>query len=175
MTSRCVTLEVMHFRGYDARMTTKNPRLTITLKPATSAQLVALSRLTGQSQSSLIAEILESSSPVFDRMIQVLEAATQAKQELKHRMASDLEGAQGRLEQQLGIVMNDFDAFTGDLLEDAEGVSRRARRSTPIEGLHSASGERRARSTPPSNRGVRSTANPPKTAKSKKGPTHGQV
>ena len=56
-------------------MATKNPRLTITLQPSLAAQLRRLSELTGNSQSSLIAELLEGSGPVFDRMIKVMEAA----------------------------------------------------------------------------------------------------
>ena len=60
-------------------MATKNPRLTITLTPSLAAQLRRLSELTGNSQSSLIAELLDGSGPVFDKMIQVLEAAAIAK------------------------------------------------------------------------------------------------
>ena len=64
-------------------MTTKNPRLTITLQPALSAQFRRLSELTGQSQSSIIAELLSGSEPVLERMIRVLEAAEAAKGELR--------------------------------------------------------------------------------------------
>ena len=59
-------------------MPAKNPRLTITLQPVLAAQLRRLSELTGNSQSALIAELLEGSEPIFTRMIQVLEAAEQA-------------------------------------------------------------------------------------------------
>ena len=156
-------------------MPTQNPRLTVTLKPSTFAQLREVSRLTGNSQSALIGELLESAEPVFSRLIQVLTAAEQAKQEVKHKMAGDLERAQGRLEKQLGLVLDEFDGFTGGLLDQVEEVRRRARRATPGQANAGTGGARRARSTPPSNRGVRSTANPPKTAKSEKGPTHGQV
>lgn len=146
------------------RMTTKNPRLTITLQPGTSAQLVELSRLTGDSQSAIIADILEKSAPVFDRVIKVLSAAEHAKAELRGRMASDLEQAQAKIESQLGLALDGFDAYTGSLLEEVEAVRRRARRA-PVDGKRSAAtGARRARATPPSNRGVRSTANPLKKA-----------
>lgn len=147
------------------RMTTKNPRLTITLQPGTSAQLVELSRLTGDSQSAIIADILEKSAPVFDRVIKVLSAAEHAKAELKGRMASDLEQAQAKIESQLGLALDGFDAYTGSLLQEVEAVRRRARRA-PTDGKRSAAvGARGARTTPPSNRGVRSTANPLKKAK----------
>ena len=56
-------------------MPTPNPRLTITLEPSTAAQLRRMSELTGNSQSSMISELLSQSAPVFDRLITVLEAA----------------------------------------------------------------------------------------------------
>ena len=67
---RCITFQLMMHP-----MTTQNPRLTITLQPTIAAQLKELSRLTGNSQSSLIAELLDGSSAVFARVIQVLTAA----------------------------------------------------------------------------------------------------
>lgn len=146
-------------------MPTKNPRLTVTLQPATSAQLSELSRLTGDSQSAIIADILEKSAPVFDRVIRVLSAAEEAKAELKGRMASDLDKAQAKIERQLGLALDGLDEYTGSLLDEVEAVRRRARRA-PTDGKRSAAvGGRGARSTPPSNRGVRSTANPLKKAK----------
>lgn len=142
-------------------MPTKNPRLTITLQPSTAAQLVELSRLTGNSQSALIGELLESSGPIFDRMILVLSAAEQAKTELKDRVASDLATSQSRIEQQLGLVLQELDFATGDLLADVESVKRRAARPGRGEAGPARTG-RGARLTPPSNRGVRSD---PKTRK----------
>jgi hypothetical protein len=122
----------------------------------------------------MVAEILEQSEPVFVRLLEVLTAAVQAKQEVKDRMASDLTKAQAKIEKQLGLALGEFDAFSGDLLEGVEEVRRRARRAPRTDAQRRAGGAPRL-STPPSNRGVRSTANPPKTAKKAKGPTHGQV
>lgn len=146
-------------------MPTANPRLTVTLKPSTFAQLREVSRLTGNSQSALIGDILEQAEPVFSRLIQVLSAAEFAKQELRDRTASDLERAQARLEKQMGLVLGEFNDITGDLLADAEQVRRRARRAPPAPASAGAVGVRRAAPTPPSNRGVRSTANPVKPTK----------
>ena len=145
------------------RMPAKNPRLTVTLQPAIAAQLAELSRLTGDSQSSIIADLMGQASPVFDRVIRVLQAAQQAKAELKDRMASDLGQAQAKMEKQLGIMMGDLDVYTGDLLSEVEEVRRRARRTTR-EGAPAPHAAADAHdSTPMSNRGVRSTANPVKT------------
>ena len=79
-------------------MPAKNPRLTITLQPSLSAQLRKLSELTGNSQSALIADLLEGTGPVFDRMIQVLEAAKTAKESMRGKLADDMEHAQSKME-----------------------------------------------------------------------------
>lgn len=140
-------------------MPTQNPRLTITLEPLLSAQLRRLSALTGNSQSKLIAEMLQGSTGVFDRLIRVLEAAELAKGEIRGKVAEDMAQAQARVEAQLGLVLEDFDARTAPLLEGVEGVVRRARRPGAGGGdavpRRSVAGAR-AVVTPLSNRGVRS-------------------
>lgn len=137
-------------------MPAKNPRLTITLQPTLAAQLRKLSELTGNSQSSLIGELLEGSGPVFDRMIQVMEAAKTAKESMRGRIAGDIEQAQARLEEGLGMALEGFDQWTGSLLDEAEAVTRRARRKGPASGARApAGGLGAAAPTPISNRGVR--------------------
>ena len=138
-------------------MPAKNPRLTITLEPSLAAQLRKLSELTGNSQSSLIGELLEGSGPVFDRMIQVLEAAKVAKESMRGKLADDMEQAQTKMEGALGMVLEGFDQFTGSLLDEAEAVTRRARRKGAASGARApAGGLGAAAPTPISNRGVRS-------------------
>lgn len=148
---KCITSAVtMH------RMSTTNPRLTITLKPSVSAQIRELSRLTGNSQSGVISELLESSSPVFERLIQVLAAAEKAKAELGVQVKRDLEGAQTRIERQFGLIMDDFGDVTRPILEQAEVIQRRAAAGGAGLSLRRTSNTRReAALTPPSNRGVR--------------------
>ena len=137
-------------------MATKNPRLTITLQPSLAAQLRRLSELTGNSQSSLIAELLEGSGPVFDRMIKVMEAAKTAKEAMRGKIAGDIEAAQAKIEGALGIALEGFDSFTGSLLDEAEAVKRRARRKGAAGVARAPAGELGAAApTPISNRGVR--------------------
>lgn len=152
-------------------MPAKNPRLTITLEPALSAQIQRMSELTGNSQSKIIGELLQGTSPVFERLIRVLEAAKSAKAAIKGKAAADVEAAQTRMEETLGIVMDDFDNLTGSLLDDVEAVERRARKTTqPASGqaqrrtlagaaagprLRGGSGASDSVTTPLSNRGVR--------------------
>lgn len=141
------------------RMTTTNPRLTITLQPSTAAQIRALSRLTGNSQSAVISELLETSGPVFDRLIRVLTAAEQAKNELTSKVSDDLAKAQSRIERQLGLVLDDMDETTRPILDAAEGIRRRAARQTAGASPEAPTATKPPRvrfSTPLSNRGVRS-------------------
>ena len=130
-------------------MPAKNPRLTITLQPTLAAQLRKLSELTGNSQSALIGELLEGSGPVFDRMIQVMEAAKTAKEAMRGRIAGDIEKAQSRVEEGLGMALEGFDQWTGSLLDEAEAVTRRG------VGKRSAARPGASAPTPISNRGVR--------------------
>lgn len=138
-------------------MPAKNPRLTITLQPVIAAQLRRLSELTGNSQSSLIAELLDGSTAVFERVIRVLEAAEEAQRSIKGSLAQGLGDAQSKVEEQLGLALDIFDGATLPLLEDLETVKRRSRKATRSEQPEAlARGRLAAEPTPMSNRGVRS-------------------
>ena len=153
-------------------MPAKHPRLTITMDPSVHARLRRLSELTGQSQSALIGEMLGASVSVFDRMIRVLEAAQQARAAVRGQIAADLEGAQSRIEAQLGLVLDEFDATAGDLLETVEAVKHRAARSAgpmPLGAGRAERGLRSSGSTPVSNRGVRSQSPRTKVLKTQGG------
>lgn len=148
-------------------MPAKNPRLTITLQPTLAAQLRRLSELTGNSQSALIAEMLEGSTPIFDRMITLLEAAHQAKDSLRGQAVEGLDVAQSKLEKQMGLALDTWDQAASPLLEQMEAIKRRAARSAPAAAARSAArpargGTKQGKGTPPSNRGVRSTPDKPK-------------
>lgn len=142
-------------------MPTKNPRLSITFKPSFIARLRRLSELTGSSQGALAAEFLEGAVPAIDRLIRLIEAAQGAKADVLEKLQSDLEKAQGRVEAQLGIVLEDADKITSTLLDQAESIPRRGgravmrKRSAPLVA---------SLVTPPSNRGVRSTTKTHRTA-----------
>lgn len=148
-------------------MPAKNPRLTITLDPTIGAYLRRLSELTGNSQSQLIAELLEDAEPVFARMIQVLGAAEAAREEIKGRITFDIQRAQERIERQLGLAIEEpSDVQTLPLLGEIEKVARRRRKQPAVPNVPSTGGAQAclARApaasarmeTPLSNRGVRS-------------------
>lgn len=127
-------------------MTTKKPRLTITLEPALAAQLRTISELTGNSQSGLISELLEGSGPVFDRMIEVLQAAQKAKDSMRGKLANDLEQAQSKMEKGLGLVMDGLGQFLGEEADHGGAVDSKRSVAAAAPG---------GDSTPISNRGVR--------------------
>lgn len=147
---------VMHRASYDAPMPAVNPRITITLQPSVHALLRRMSELTGNSQSSLVAELLEQSSNVFERMVRILEAAEKLKEQgraMGDEFKQGLEHAQSNMESQLGLVLERLDQGEGALLEMAEAIDRR--RAPAVGGA-----PRRTRtgsaapSAPISNRGV---------------------
>ena len=150
----------------------KNPRLTITIEPTLHAQLRRLSELTGNSQSALIAELLEGAGPTLDRVIKVLELAQNAKDAIKGKLAEEMDAAQAKVEAQLGLALDAFDDMSAPLIDIAETIERRARRRTQGQavagraagagsaekGAPRRGGRASARTvlTPISNRGVRS-------------------
>jgi predicted DNA-binding protein len=144
-------------------MPAANPRITITLKPEVHEVLKRLSSLTGNSQSSMVGEILNDSFPVFERMVQVLSAAEKMRADAMkshQEIGRGLKLAHGRIERQLGLSLVDLEESFLPILEAADEVDRRAATDgqRASEGEHGGpSGGARRGSTPISNRGVRST------------------
>ncbi len=143
-------------------MPTLNPRISITLKPSLAAVLRELSRLAGNSQSAIVAEMLEASQPIFEKMVMVMHAAAKVKDAARQDMAAGLERAHGRLEEQLGLISFEFDEAAKPVLDAAERIDRRSGRAAAARSADGARAGVRASATPISNRGVRS---PTKRAK----------
>jgi hypothetical protein len=159
-------------------MPATNPRLTITLQPSVAAVLRRLSQLTGNSQSSLIGELLVQSMPVFERMASVLDAASKLKDQgdsMPKEIGENLSRAQERMESQLGLLLDDLDVGVRPLLDHAEKVHRRGARRDGRSPAGRAPGRSAA---PMSNRGVTPTPKTKtqgKTRTVRKGGKHGQV
>lgn len=110
-------------------MPTLNPRITVTLAPEVHAVMKRLAKLAGNSQSAIIGDLLHSALPVFDRMVQALEAAEVLKQEgmkAPQAIKDSLDRAQTKMEAQLDIFMGELDGGMRPLLKEAEKVNRRA-------------------------------------------------
>jgi hypothetical protein len=134
-----------------------NPRITVTLKPEVHAVMRRLSALTGNSQSAMVGELLEGSLPLFYRMITVLEAAQKLKAEgmqIPGEFRTNLDSAQARLEEQLGLVLEEFDQVGGPLLDEVEKVNRRSGRAGAESAVSAPARPTRRASAPISNRGV---------------------
>lgn len=144
---RCGTSSVMlHHRQSDSSMT-KHPRLSVTLSPEAAAVLSDLAQLGGQSRSSLVAELVETTLPVLQHLAVILRAASRASLVAKGELARNLEGAQSRLEEQLLIVSSEFSRISDPLLASVSDAPA----PTPPAEPGAASLEP---STPFSNRGV---------------------
>ena len=136
-----------------------NPRITITLKPEVHAILKRLSALTGNSQSALVGDLLESSAPVFERMATVLDAAEKLRAEgmqAPDEFKASLQRAQDKLETQLGLALDAMDLGSRPILEESEKVGRRAGRQGGERAAVAPGRTARPASTPLSNRGVTS-------------------
>jgi len=151
----CITEAVMLHR-----MTTTNPRITVTLTPAVAAVLRELSALSGNSQSAIVGDLLQQSMPVFERMAKVMKAVALAKERgvqvndaALGEMRDGLERAQGRIEQEFGLF-DELVAPVTDLLDEAEKIRRRGGRAERAAPAARAGGPVRRSRTPMSNRGV---------------------
>jgi hypothetical protein len=160
----------MHLGSYDAPMPTPNPRITITLTPSSHAVMKSLSDLSGNSMSSMVAEIITMNEPVFARMVKVLQAAKTVQASSKESMMAALNDAQTKIEQQLGLALDAMDDGFRPVLDDAEEVRRRGRKGSPPAGKAAA---REGVPTPISNRGVRSVRTTSKVIASSVGEKRG--
>lgn len=123
------------------RMPTANPRLSVTVTPELSAVIERLCALTGQSKSSFLADLLQTSVPVFERMIQALEAAKLLQEEAMSapgEFSASLRAGQQRIETQMGLALDSMDEAFRPLLKESEKVIRRAARGGAGDGKRSA-------------------------------------
>lgn len=156
-------------------MTTTNPRITVTLQPQVYAVMKRLSVLTRNSQSALIGELLAESLPIFERMVEVLEAAEKLRSQgmaAGAEITGALETAQARLEAQMGLAFETMETGNRPLLDAAEKVQRRggsANAAERSEPALAAPTRRRVAPTPLSNRGVTPLRKVKKAASAKGG------
>ena len=124
----------MQIAAYDALMSTANPRITITLTPELHAVLRRMAHLGGRSQSAIVGDMLQTSMPVFARVVKVMEEAERAQSALNDGIVDGFRRAQERIEGQLGLALDDFDQAAKPILAAAESVRRRSgiARSTPV-------------------------------------------
>lgn len=105
-------------------MATKNPRISVMLKPESDAILTRLSAATKQSKSSIIAEFLEDTCmPMFERMVIVLEAAATATDDAKAAARQGFADAEEKLLGVVGMTTDLFDTASRPILESSENAT----------------------------------------------------
>ena len=83
-------------------MAAKNPRVQVSLSPATYELIKRLSDVTGESMSAIIGGIVEPSSATLVRLCSFMERAAAAPDEYKAGVAEDFERAYQRMEKMAG-------------------------------------------------------------------------
>lgn len=78
-------------------MTTRNPRLAVTLDQATHATIAKLARLQKRSSSAIAADLLQEMTPALARITKLLEAAIANRATLPANTAAKLEGIESLL------------------------------------------------------------------------------
>lgn len=147
-------------------MATTRPRITITLTERQHAILRSLSKSTGQSMSSNVAELLELALPTLERMAVAMQAIAKTRENQIGQVRAQLDEAQAVLEPLAASLVAQTDLFWG-MIEQASQAG-------PEAGASPTSGQRaQAAATPPTNRGV--TPHPAKPSKPKPGAASSQV
>ncbi|RYD49712.1 MAG: hypothetical protein EOP83_24830 [Verrucomicrobiaceae bacterium] len=85
-----------------------------------------MSELSKNSQSAIIGDLLETSLPVFERVVTVLRAASTVEAAAKEEIAAGLNRAHDRIEKQIGLNLAELDEVSRPLLDAAEKIARRA-------------------------------------------------
>jgi hypothetical protein len=101
-------------------MATKNPRISVMLRPESDVILSRLSAVSKQSKSSIIAEFLEETCmPMFERMVVVLEAAANATDEAKAATKQGFADAEEKLLGVIGMTTDLFDQASRPVMDEA--------------------------------------------------------
>ena len=96
-------------------MPTAKPRITVTLEPHAHEVLSRLSRVGGDSMSTLVTQLLDVALPSLERAVVVLERAAAAPQEARAGLAAALDRAEREALPALMKAIDQRDLFLADL------------------------------------------------------------
>ena len=136
------------------------------MQPTLHAIFRRLSELTGNSQSQIVFELLDGSQDHLMKVIQLLEAAQDARQGMNGKIGFDLAEAHDRVERQLGLVLEQLGE--PEYIHESHFTERVPFRSRPIPGKGYPSSKMPqlvVKKPPASNRGVRYLTKQEKTTK----------
>lgn len=117
---RCVLFQKVcyvcsvYFLGSGA-MSTKKPRISITLDSHVYETLSRLSKLTKQSKSDLIGELLEAVHQPLMRTVALLEAVAEAPSQIRHGLRGTVQEMERQLVEQAGESFVQMDLLMGKL------------------------------------------------------------
>lgn len=141
------------------------PRITITISDRQHELLQALSKFSGKPMSTTVSELLESTTPVMERMATVFQAIYEQRQKENERIKKNLTEAHDALEPMAMKMLDQFDMFMGKVAGAADCAP-----ASP-SGLQATTAE--PAKSPPTNRGV--TTLQGKTGKSRTGKASGDI
>ena len=135
-------------------MPTDRPRLTITLTPEIDRALTDFSRLTGESKSAFIVQVLAEAVPHLDRMAVVMQQASKLHGDAYKATRYKLAQYADAVTVQAASTMRNADLFL-DMSAAAMAQGERADASSPSP--KPAAGAAPSVQPPPVNKGVRNT------------------
>jgi len=117
-------------------MATNKPRITVTLEPRTYELLKALQESGGQSMSSFIAEILEQSEPMLERMAVMFQRFREQQEAQAAEISGRLLDVQKQFEPMLETMLDQWDLFMTDSgSEEAGGPHPTNRGVTDVQPI----------------------------------------
>lgn len=140
-------------------MPTSKPRITITLSEKQHELLSGMAEIQECSMSSLVVELLETAEPVFERVLEMLQAAKRAPKEALAGLKQSLDFAEGHM---TGLQVSALGQL--DLLIDQ--VNTKPESGARTDGARRAQAKKSAAQRPgphPTNRGVRKNTKSPKS------------
>ena len=136
-------------------MPTTNPRINVTLSPSTDHLVLRLAQLQRVSKSQVLRELLEAAEPALQRVVALMEAASNVGSAVLDGLAKSLEDHQAQAEKVLRSQFGETDDMVADLVAQAQ-VIRGRRPVAAKRSLGGVSGSPGQKNPPPSNRGVKS-------------------
>jgi hypothetical protein len=121
-------------------MPTENPRVNVTLRPHQYELLSRLSKAQGRSRSAVLVELLEMVTPVLERVVVVVEAASRAQTQARLGFIKSAEQAEAAILPHVQAALGQFDW----LISEAETAAHTPTASAPL-----AEGEGRKGAQPP--------------------------
>lgn len=111
-------------------MTTKNPRITITLNPNHYRVVQSISAMTGKPMSAFIVEILDASMPTIERMAVTFQKIKNMQDESRSKFLETIDEAQSLIEPIVMEAEGQFDLFlstVGAAADSHPATPKRAR------------------------------------------------